>query len=72
MIIQGREIIPKDIEFIREMIKAHPSWGCTKLSKELAVLWNWRAANGHPYGQGQGCLAAGHILPFRCLISKLI
>jgi len=46
MIIQGREITPKDIEFIREMIKAHPSWGRTQLSKELAVLWNWRAANG--------------------------
>jgi len=46
MIIQGREITPKDIEFIREMIKAHPSWARTQLSKELAVLWNWRAANG--------------------------
>ncbi len=43
MIIQGREITPKDIEFIREMIKANPSWGRTRLSKELAVLWNWRA-----------------------------
>jgi len=46
MIIQGREITHKDIEFIREMIKAHPSWGRTQLSKELALLWNWRAANG--------------------------
>jgi len=46
MIIQGREITPKDIEFIRKMIKAHPSRGRTQLSKELALLWNWRAANG--------------------------
>jgi len=46
MIIQGRDITPKDIEFIREMIKARPSRGRTQLSKELAVLWNWRAANG--------------------------
>jgi len=46
MIIQGREVTPKDIEFIREMIKAHPSWGRTQLSKELVLLWNWRAANG--------------------------
>ena len=45
-IIQGREITPKDIESIREMIKANPSWGRTRLSKELAMLWNWRAANG--------------------------
>jgi len=46
MIIQGREITPKDIEFIREMIKAHPSWGRSRLSKELALLWNWRALSG--------------------------
>jgi len=46
MIIQGREIIPKDIEFIREMIKVNPSWDRTQFSKELAFLWNWRAANG--------------------------
>jgi hypothetical protein len=30
IIIQGREISPKDIEFIREMIKANPSWGHTR------------------------------------------
>ena len=46
MIIQGREVSSKDIEFIREMIKVNPSWGRTRLSKELALLWNWRAANG--------------------------
>jgi len=46
MIIQGREITPKDIEFIREMIKAHPSWGRSRLSRELAMLWNWRALSG--------------------------
>jgi hypothetical protein len=45
MIIQGREVSSKDIEFIRETIKAHPSWGRTRLSKELALLWNWWAAN---------------------------
>ena len=46
MIIQGRGVTPKDIEFIREMIKVHPSWGRTQLSRELALFWNWRAANG--------------------------
>jgi len=45
-IIQGREITPEDIESIREMIKANPSWGRTRLSRELAVLWNWRALSG--------------------------
>jgi hypothetical protein len=46
MIIQGREVSSKDIEFIQEKIKARPCWGRTRLSRELAVLWNWRAANG--------------------------
>ena len=46
IIIQGREVTPKDIEFIREMIKANPSWGRSRLSRELALLWNWRALSG--------------------------
>ena len=46
MIIQGRETSDKDIALVREMIKANPSWGRTRLSRELALLWNWRAANG--------------------------
>ncbi len=46
IIIQGREVSSKDIKFIREMIKANPCWGRTRLSKELVLLWNWRAANG--------------------------
>ncbi|MBA7496269.1 hypothetical protein ES702_06868 [subsurface metagenome] len=46
IIIQEREITPKDIEFIREMIKVNPSWDRTQFSKELAFLWNWRTANG--------------------------
>jgi len=46
MIIQEGKTTPKDVEFIREMIKVHSSWGRTRLSKELSLLWNWRAANG--------------------------
>lgn len=46
IIIQGREVNSKDIEFIREMIRVNPSWGRTRLSKELALLWNWRALSG--------------------------
>ncbi len=46
MVIQGREVTPKDIKFIEEMIKAHPSWGRSRLSKKLAVLWNWRTLSG--------------------------
>jgi len=46
MIIQSREITPEDIALIREMISSHPSWGRARISKELAILWRWRADNG--------------------------
>jgi len=46
MIIQGREITPGDVVLIREMINSHPSWGRTRISKELSLLWDWRADNG--------------------------
>jgi len=46
IIIQGRKTTKKDIETIRQMIETNPSWNRTRLSKELCLLWNWRAANG--------------------------
>jgi hypothetical protein len=42
MVIQGREITHDDIESVRRLVKANPSWKRTRLSKELCVLWNWR------------------------------
>jgi len=46
MIIQGRKVTSNDIALIREMINVHPSWGRTRISRELAVLWRWRVDNG--------------------------
>ena len=46
MVIQGREITHDDIESVRRLVKANPSWKRTRLSRELCILWNWRAANG--------------------------
>jgi len=34
--------------------KRDPSWKHTRLSKELCVLWNWRAANWTRVGQIKG------------------
>ena len=45
MIIQGREITLKDIALIREMISSHPSWGRTRISKELG---DWIKRYSHP------------------------
>ena len=46
MIVQGEKITHKDIELVRKMMDAHPSWNRTHLSRELCVLWNWYATNG--------------------------
>lgn len=45
-VIQGRETTPDDIELVRQLIAANPVWNRKRLSKELCLLWNWRAANG--------------------------
>ena len=57
MVIQGREITHDDIESVRRLVKATPSWKRTRLSKELCVLWNWRAANGQM--KDMACLLFG-------------
>lgn len=44
--IQGRKITPEDIELIKKLIGTNPSWGRTRLSKELCILWNLRSAGG--------------------------
>ena len=46
MPVQGRKITSDDIESVRRLIEANPSWNRTRLSQELCVLWDWRAANG--------------------------
>lgn len=45
-VIQGRKIAPEDIELINKLIDTNPSWGRTRLSKELCILWDIRSANG--------------------------
>lgn len=44
--IQGRTLSDDDIEFIRALIAAHPTWHRTRLSQALCRRWNWVAANG--------------------------
>jgi len=46
MVIQGKDITCKDMELIRQLIDTNPSWGRTRLSREICILWNWRAASG--------------------------
>lgn len=46
MTLQGREITKDNIELVQRLIEANPSQNRTWLSKELCLLWDWRAANG--------------------------
>ena len=45
-IIQGRRVTADDIGDIRQLIRTHPEWHRTCLSRELSRQWNWVAANG--------------------------
>lgn len=46
MVIQGRSISIKDIQFIRELIEKNPCWKRTRISKELCKKWNWYTSYG--------------------------
>lgn len=46
MVKQGREIAPTDIKLIDQLLADNPTWGRTRLSKELCQIWQWRKFNG--------------------------
>jgi hypothetical protein len=43
---RGRAVSVADIEFIRELIAAHPEAGRCALSRRLCEYWNWKQPNG--------------------------
>lgn len=45
-VVQGRVIRPEDVRRIRELLREHPSWNRTRLSRELCAGWNWRTPTG--------------------------
>ena len=40
--VQNRQLEAKDLEWIRQLIDAHPNWNRTKLSRHIAQSWQWR------------------------------
>ena len=44
--LQGRELAPSDIEFIRQLIANHPLWSRRQISIALSEAWDWRNAKG--------------------------
>jgi hypothetical protein len=43
---RGRAVSLADVQFIRELIAAHPGESRRRLSARLCEAWNWRQANG--------------------------
>ncbi len=45
-IIQGRMVTADDVASVRELRGQNPSWSQYRLSRELAVRWDWRNGSG--------------------------
>ena len=43
---RGKNISRAEVEFIRELIAAHPTLSRRQLSEQLCLAWDWRQANG--------------------------
>lgn len=44
--LQGRELTPGDVAYIRDLLTENPSWSRRKLSIALCEAWDWRTAKG--------------------------
>jgi len=44
--IQGRFVVEAEINEIQMLLRNHPSWNRTRLSKELCVRWKWQRPDG--------------------------
>jgi hypothetical protein len=46
LLIQGRKLTPADLDTIRGLLRDHPDWHRTRLSRELCAMWDWRDPTG--------------------------
>lgn len=44
--LQGRELAPTDIEFVRQLIANNSTWSRRQISIALSEAWDWRNAKG--------------------------
>jgi hypothetical protein len=44
--IQGREVSPEQIEWLREWLAANPGWSRKRIARELCAAWEWRDEAG--------------------------
>jgi hypothetical protein len=47
-VYRGRKVSATEIEFIRQLIAAHPALSRRRLSAKLCEAWNWVQPNGRP------------------------
>ena len=46
LVLQGRWIGAAHLQQVQHLLESHPDWSRYRLSRELCLLWNWRAPNG--------------------------
>ena len=46
--VQGRDLSPNEIDYIRKQIVEHPQWHRTRLSREICEAWAWQDETGRP------------------------
>lgn len=46
LILQGRRVSTGELAQVAQMLSEHPDWSRYRLSRELALLWNWRSGSG--------------------------
>ena len=44
--IQGRFLTEVDVNEVRMLLREHPSWHRTRLSRELCGRWHWQRPDG--------------------------
>lgn len=46
LVLQGRAIGQEQLQQVQQLLHSQPEWSRYRLSRELCLLWNWRAPNG--------------------------
>jgi len=46
LVVQGRSLGPAELQQLKHLLESHPEWSRYRLSRELCLLWNWRAPHG--------------------------
>jgi len=64
--IQGRFVTETEVDVVRMLLRNHPSWNRSCLSRELCARWNWRRPNGQL--KNMACREFLRKLEFRTLI----